>query len=351
MFPFNQATQTFPLLKDNNLTFKAGNTFPYYHGPKPFDDTDHPHPNIQKHIQVASREPRSNPWDFQVNPVLWTGRSLMPTEEFAGPKTGQYFPMVGWVARGASRRCAIGFNRMQRYNRYKYMGKWLEINMTPRWKRAPRVGASGPRARYHGRLIYSQLQLRKLLWAIESGRLNPNEKITIFHLVEAGVVAEWECVWPGFQLTAGTLDTLNRPINIELQRATPRAISLIERAGGSFTCTYMSMQGMYEELFPEEFAVFSEQEMPDRSSFEEASTNPKARGYLSKWYDDVVKYAHPMAGRRQSHYVKPPQDRDFPATLEEYERVKHHQKWHLGQPGTGTVLPWLFERSSQRYGA
>ena len=161
-------------------------------------------------------------------------------------------------------------------------------------------------------------------------------------------MAPWEVVWPGVKLLAQDLDTLSRPLHIELQQASARAVELIERAGGSFTCTYMSPQGMFQEIFPEEFPIFTDQHMPDRASFESASANPEKRGYLAKWYEDVSKYADPTAGRRLSHFVEPPVDRDFPATLEEYDKVKHHQKWHLGQPGTGTVLPWLSERSNLR---
>ena len=347
MFPFNKITQTFPLIYENNLAFKAGRGFPYYTGVKPVNPERHPHPNLPK-VLTNSKIPDYTPWDMRLCPTLITGRTLQPTEEFVGRRTGMLLPMVGWVRPGFRRRHAMGYDAKWKYSKYKYLGRWVEYRMTPRWKRSPRVGPSGPGARWQGRLLYSNLPLKKLMWAIETGRLNSNERITLYHLVESKVLAEWEIVWPGIKLVAGELDTLSRPIHIELQQATAKAIELIEKAGGSFTCTYMSPHGMYEEIFPEEFPIFTEQHMPDRRAFETASTNPEVRGYLTKWYESTSKYADPTAGRRLSHYVSPPLRSDFPATLQEYERVKHHQKWHLGQPGTGSILPWLSERSNLR---
>ena len=348
MFPFNKITQIFPLIYENNLSFKAGKGFPYYMGPKAFDSDNHPAPNIEKHAVSSSRTPFYSPLDQQLCPTLIQSSTLRPSEQYVGPRTGLYFPQFGWTRPGTSWRLGKGYITKFKRKRYNYLGKWLEVNMTPRWKIAPRIGASGPGARWRGRLLYTNLPIKKLLWAVENGSLNPNERITLFHLVEAKVIASWEVVWPGVKLVAEELDTLNRPLHLELQQATTKAINLIEKAGGSFTCTYMSPQGLYDELYPEEFPMFHDQHLPDRLALESASVNPKKRGYLTKWYSEASQYANPTSGRRLSHYVEPPTERDYPATLEEQDRVRHHQKWHLGQPGTGTVLPWLSERSNTR---
>ena len=348
MLPFNKITQMFPLIYENNLSFKAGRGFPYYHGPQPVDPDNHPAPNISRYMVTASRIPFYSPLDQQLCPSLIQKTTLRPTEQFVGPRVGVYFPRFGWVRQGTSWRLGKGYITKYKRKRYNYLGKWLEVNMTPRWKVAPRIGASGPGARWRGRLMYTNLPIKKLLWAFENGSLNPNERITLFHLVEAKVLAPWEVIWPGVKLVAEELDTLQIPIHIEMQQATSKAIELIEKAGGSFTCTYMSPQGMYDELFPEEFPMFHDQHLPDRLAFESASANPKKRGYLTKWLNESSQFANPSSGRRYSHYVEPPTGRDFPSSMQEHDRVRHHQKWHLGQPGTGTVLPWLSDRSNTR---
>ncbi|XP_050340860.1 LOW QUALITY PROTEIN: uncharacterized protein LOC126767374 [Bactrocera neohumeralis] len=219
-------------------------------------------------------------------------------------------------------------------------GQWQERKMTPRFMLAPRVSAGGPRNRYEGKAVFSRLPLMKILWAVDSGRLNPNEVITLYQLRQARIIADWEVVWPGFVLLAGDVEKVPYPLNIELQNASAKTIKLIEEAGGSFTSVYMTHEGLYQEMNPEQFPTFMEQELPEHKGSESFATNPRKRGWLSQWYEDESKYAHPDAGRRSSHYVRPSTQRDFPATVEEYEMVKHHQKWHLNQPGTGTVLPW-----------
>ncbi|CAD2212647.1 ribosomal protein L15 containing protein [Angomonas deanei] len=219
-------------------------------------------------------------------------------------------------------------------------GQWQERKMTPRFMLAPRVSAGGPRNRYEGKATFSRIPLSKILWAIDTGRLNPNEVITLFHLRKANVIGDGEILWPGFVLLAGGVERVPYPINIELQNASARAIKLIEESGGSFTCVYMTHEGLHQELHPEQYPLFVEQDLPERKGLESFATNPRKRGWLSQWYEDEGKYAHPDAGRRLSHYIRPPTARDFPATVEEYDIVKHHQKWHLNQPGTGTVLPW-----------
>ena len=141
-------------------------------------------------------------------------------------------------------------------------------------------------------------------------------------------------------LLAGNVERVPYPLHVELQNASAKAIQLIEEAGGTFTNVYMSHEGLYQELHPEQFPTFLEQDLPERKGLENFATSPRKRGWLAQWYEDESKYAHPEAGRRHAHYVRPPTDRDFPATIEEYELAKHHQKWHLNQPGSATVLPW-----------
>lgn len=351
LFPFHPTRQdaalsglpaksVFPLLHYNNLLPRMYKFDKDYMGRRGFNEEDHPLPVVGSRSSEYSKAPKWSEFDKYVNPqVLSSWSHLSPTEQYAGKRNGYLYPGVGWRRPGGSWKFAKNFNRLRR----GYMiGMWQEKAIIPLWKQVPRVTAIGPRARYEGKLEYSTLNLSKLLWSIDAGLINPNETITLYTLVQARVVPEVDVCWPGLCLEAGDLGDrkLPYPINVEVQKATPKAIELIEEAGGNVVCTYLSAEGIYHEMRPEEYPVFPEQEMPDRLSYEAVMSRSKSRGFLSNWYEEEGKYAHPESGRRLSHYVAPPFARDFPATFEEYERVKHHQKWHLGQPGTGTVLPF-----------
>jgi ribosomal protein L15 len=336
-FEYHPATAMFPLLHSNNLLAKPRNNWKDFEGRKAFDE-DHALPVVGTKLNELTEVHKFSSFDMHLNPNLVESvQSLKPSEEYVGMRSGHYMNHFGWVKIGGTWKFGRTYN--DKRNQYA-VGTWQERKMTPRFMLAPRVSQSGPRARHEGKLQYSTVSLSKLLWAFDTGRLNKNEVITAYHLLHSGVVSKRECVWPGFAITGGSATTVPYPIHFELQSATPRAIKLIEEAGGSFTAGYLTGEGILQELEPEKFPVFVDQDLPQRSHIESTAANPKKRGFLTRWYDDEAKYAHPEAGRRMAHYVKPPQDRDFPTTVEELDMVKHQQKWHLNQPGTGTVLPW-----------
>lgn len=336
-FHSNQATRIFPLLHSNNLLAKPRNNWKDYQGREAFDE-DHPTPVVGSRLNEMTGIHKWSAMDTYLNPQLIQCPSDLPqNEEYVGRRSGFFMNQIGWMKIGGSWKFARSYDDKRR--QYA-VGTWQERKQTPRFMLAPRVSPSGPRARFEGKLQYSRLRLSKLLWAIDTGRLNPNEVITVYTLRNAGVIGEAEVLWPGFALVASGVTKIPYPLQIELQSATPRAIKLVEEAGGNFTAGYLTASGLHQEMHPEMYPVFPTQDMPEKKAMDSNATNPVKRGYLSRWYEEEGKYAHPEAGRRLAHYVKPPQDRDFPATVEEYELVKHHQKWHLNQPGTGTVLPW-----------
>lgn len=336
-FQYHPATSMFPLLHSNNLLVKSRNNFKDFEGRKAFDE-DHALPTVGTKLNEMTASHNFSSFDMHLNPTLIEGvKSLKPTEEYGGMRSGHFMNHIGWTKIGGSWRYARSYD--DKRNQYA-VGTWQERKMTPRFMLAPRVSVNGPRARFEGKLNYSSIPLTKLLWAFDTGRLNKNEVITMYHLLHSGVVGKRECVWPGFAVTGGSAKSVPYPIHLELQSVTPRALKLIEEAGGSFTAGYLTGDGIVQEMEPELFPVFPDQHLPQRSHIESTAANPKKRGFLSRWYEDEGKYAHPEAGRRMAHYVRPPQDRDFPTTVEELDMVKHQQKWHLNQSGTGTVLPW-----------
>ncbi|KAG5482278.1 hypothetical protein LSCM4_05531 [Leishmania orientalis] len=336
-FHFNPVQSIFPLIYANNLLSKPRLSWKDYEGRKPFD-ADHPLPVLGTRLNELTTTHKWSHWDQYINPqVTQSWRDLTPSPEYVGPRSGHNVIKMGWMKIGGSWKYSRSYNDARRGFA---KGQWQERKMTPRFMLAPRVSAGGPRNRYEGKASFSRLSLSKLLWAVDSGRLNPNETITLYHLRHARVIADHEIVWPGMVLLAGGVERVPYPLHIELQNASAKAIQLLEEAGGTFTNVYMSHEGLYQELHPEEFPSFMEQELPERKGLESFATHTRKRGWLAQWYEDESRYAHPDAGRRNAHYVRPPTDRDVPATIEEYELAKHHQKWHLGQPGSGTVLPW-----------
>lgn len=336
-FSTHSIKDVFPLIYENNLLAKTRNSWKDFQGRREFD-SDHSHPVLGTRLNERTTTHKWSHWDQYINPqVTHSWKNLTPSEEYVGPRSGHNVIKIGWMKIGGSWKYSRGYNDARKGFA---KGSWQERKMTPRFMLAPRVSAGGPRNRYEGKACFSRISLSKVLWAIDSGRLNPNEVITLYHLREAKVISEREIIWPGFVLLAGNVESLAYPINIELQNASSKAIKIIQEAGGSFTTVYMTHEGLYRELHPEQFPAFVEAELPEKKGLINFATNSQKNGWLSKWYEEENKYAHPSAGRRASHYVRCPHERDFPATIEEYERVKHHQKWHLNQPGTGDILPW-----------
>jgi ribosomal protein L15 len=332
----------FPLLHAGNLTARMHRNPFDYRGRKEFDE-DHPLPVLGSRSSTLSDAHEWEQWDKSLNPQLIADFSSLPqTVDYVGRRSGRLFPGVGWRAPGSSWKFTLSYDRKVRKWR---PGVWAEKFMTPKWALVPRIAALHPDERFQGKLQFVDLKLSHIVWAIDTDRLNRNEVLTLNILVDAGVLPQTDVVWPGVNLVYDLTADLKYPINIELQNADPEAIAAIERAGGTFTGTYMSIDGLYQEMRPEEYPVFLDQHMPDRPGFTHLSSNPRVRGFLSQWYEEEGKYAHKDAARRLSHYRRPPHRRDFPSTYEEYEQVKHHQKWHLNQSGTGTVLPFVRSNS------
>ena len=329
----------FPLIYSNNLLSKPRKKLEDFPGRQGFDD-DHQAPVMGSTSTEHAGRFVFNHYELRLNPqLIQSHRDLRSNSEYAGPRAGYLFPQTGWHKPGANWKEAKNYHINKKG---PIMGEWLERHITPRFMLAPRVCPGGPRSRYEGKLAYSIVSLPRIIWSIESGKLNPNEPITLRTLVEAGVVHDRNVLWPGFKIISGGVTELPMPLHIELQRADQPTINAIEKAGGTFTAVYLSPEGIHQELNPDQYPTFLDADMPNKLSMDRVMSQPKQRGYLSQWVNESSQYAHPDSGRRLAHYVKPPVDRDFPTTFAEYEAVKHHQKWHLNQAGSGTVLPWNY---------
>lgn len=338
----------YPLIGGNNLLPQIVRHYEDYQGRRAVDsDHDLPVLSSKRASNYLSTHHVWTNWDKKLNPQLISGPdTLRPQDEFVAPRSGNYLPHVGWMRIGGSWRFKNKLTK-QRNKLYARDYQWLETNVTPRWRAVPRIGDINPQARYAGKLEFLDLPLSKVIWAIDSQRLDRNAVITLWSLREAEVIREEEIVWPGVRL----VDDLPRdaklryPVSLELQSGSVDAIRRVEKAGGSFVSAYMSIDGLYQTMHPEEYPVFIDQHMPERMGMQNVAVSDQARGYLCRWFENQAKYADVRAGRRLSHYVAPPTDRDYPATWEEFSRVQHHQRWHLNQSGTGTVLPFVSNKS------
>lgn len=79
------------------------------------------------------------------------------------------------------------------------------------------------------------LNLYKIQDWIDQGRLDPSKPITIKELRESRCVSN---VIDGVKLLAKGSETLTAPVNVIISRASAKAISAIEAAGGSVTTRY-----------------------------------------------------------------------------------------------------------------
>lgn len=101
-------------------------------------------------------------------------------------------------------------------------------------KRAPKFGFSNKRFERR----YQRVSLEKLQFFIDTGRINPSEgRITMKTLLDSGLVRRIK--YPGLKLVAnGGLDVFRSEIDIEIPRASKKAIDAIERVGGKITSVY-----------------------------------------------------------------------------------------------------------------
>ncbi|XP_078361766.1 large ribosomal subunit protein uL15m-like isoform X2 [Oculina patagonica] len=128
--------------------------------------------------------------------------------------------------------------------------------------------------------IYSPLNLNRLQFFVDSGRINPKEPITMYHLWRSGAIAGR--IRDGVTLLGGGTTGFQAKLNIEVSRASKTAIKAIERQGGKITCAYYNPLGLRQLLKPEKFEG---RRIPRRArpprKFMEYYTSVENRGYLA----------------------------------------------------------------------
>lgn len=141
-----------------------------------------------------------------------------------------------------------------------------------------------------------RLNLYKIQDWVEQGRLDPSKPITIKELRESRCVSN---IKDGVKLLAKGSEQLKAPLNVVISRASAKAISTIEAAGGSVTTRYYTpfairriVQGKMDPINSLQSQISAGEEvakktfynrLPDPTSRKDIEyyRDPAHRGYLS----------------------------------------------------------------------
>ncbi|KAG1444458.1 hypothetical protein G6F56_010290 [Rhizopus delemar] len=86
----------------------------------------------------------------------------------------------------------------------------------------------------------------------------------------------------GVKLLSVGAEKFNLPIQIEVSRASQKAIEAIEKAGGKIVTRYYNALGLRSLIHPEKFAQLPKLAEPLRKEDIKYYNDPKNRGYLAQ---------------------------------------------------------------------
>jgi len=133
---------------------------------------------------------------------------------------------------------------------------------------------------------YQPLNLDRLQHWIDTGRIDPLQLITMKHLLDTRCVHKLE---DGVKLLSDGAEYFKTPVNIEVSRASRKAIEALERAGGTIVCRYYHPLGLRALRYPEKFKKIPKTPLPSRKSEKEWYQDSQNRGYLAS--PDEIKMA------------------------------------------------------------
>ncbi|XP_057680606.1 large ribosomal subunit protein uL15m [Corythoichthys intestinalis] len=165
----------------------------------------------------------------------------------------------------------------------------FEGGATPFYLLIPKYGYNEGHSR---RPQYQPLSLRRLQYLIDLGRVDPSQPIDLTQLVNGrGVTVQPLKRDYGVQLVDEGADLFSAKVNIEVQRASEKAIAAIERNGGVLTCSFYDPISLGILIKPVPFFQRG-QPIPRRTLPGENLlpyyTDPDNRGYLAH-PDDVAR--------------------------------------------------------------
>ncbi|KAK9720432.1 YmL10 [Basidiobolus ranarum] len=149
----------------------------------------------------------------------------------------------------------------------------FEGGQTPIMQRFPKRGFTN----IHGK-DYTEVNLDQLGRWIETGRIDITKKITMRELKVAGLV---KGVKDGVKLLGNGSSGFKYKIDIEVSRASEKAMKQIERMGGNITCVYYNSIGLQSILSPSRFFIQPKLALPTKKRDIAWYSDPKHRGFLA----------------------------------------------------------------------
>lgn len=100
---------------------------------------------------------------------------------------------------------------------------------------------------------YQPVSLARLQFWIDTGRIDPTQKITMKTLVDTGCCGRLRKGQVGIKLLGEGAEWFNTPIDIEISQASSSTINAIKRTGGDIKLVYYNRVGLRALLKPEKF--------------------------------------------------------------------------------------------------
>ncbi|RLN45441.1 hypothetical protein BBJ28_00006637 [Nothophytophthora sp. Chile5] len=171
-------------------------------------------------------------------------------------------------------------------------GPGFEGGQTPIYQRVPKRGFNNKFA-----TPMETVNLDKLQFFVDMGRLDASNKITIKELVDCGLVT-CSRVKHGIKLLGNGSQHLTAKLDIEVSQASESAIKAVEAVGGSITSVYHNRLALRALLKPHKFEAIPQSARPNPTKLT-YYTNYEKRGYLSP--EMQVKKALATAGGDDSN--------------------------------------------------
>jgi len=127
----------------------------------------------------------------------------------------------------------------------------FEGGQTPAYRRYRKYGFTNAA---HKRQ-YAIVNLDKLQLWIDSGRIDPSQKITMKTFVDSGLVTKLRKKQLGMKLLGIGASSFAAKVTLEVSQASTQAIKAIEKQGGSVRLVYYDRQGLRSLLYPEKFQL------------------------------------------------------------------------------------------------
>jgi hypothetical protein len=102
---------------------------------------------------------------------------------------------------------------------------------------------------------YAPLNLARLQYWIDTGRIDPTQKITMRTLIQSGCVGKLRGLDQGIKILSDGHEWFNVPtLDIEVSQISKKALAAIEAKGGKVKLVYYNRTGMRALLHPERYA-------------------------------------------------------------------------------------------------